>query len=339
MAPPEDTPHDATWFIDGSSHDEFKRIARRTGFGVVLVSSTGTLLAYGAGEPPHWIVDAAGAEAWAYYFVLSHCSWIPKVVTDCKGILDTLSNEPSSATGYKKALARTWQHIRHTLDDDFPSARCKLVWMPSHVTAANFGSFRDSTGSFITATMWRANRLADALAKHVASRHRLPAYAMDAVKTAKTLVRYHAAKLGVATYRANHFEVQVSTDGGGTCTRVFRDSVAQRPFCRTSGSARSSGETAATGTTKVTVLPTTVPGPERFVTFVPQSFSKAPSRKRAASSSSHELRRLADEERVLAELLASLRLRPSLGPSATDRLSAVRRNVLSKLNGGAAAEG
>ena len=56
VAPPDDLPHNAIWFIDWSLHDEFKRMARRTGFGVVLFSSTDTLLAYGAGEPLHWVV-------------------------------------------------------------------------------------------------------------------------------------------------------------------------------------------------------------------------------------------------------------------------------------------
>ena len=75
----------------------------------------------------------------------------------------------------------------------------------------------------------------------------------------------------------------------------------------------------------------------RGVSFFQPSGSSQHSRKRAASSSSHELRRLADEERVLAELLASKKLRPSEGPSASVRLDAVRRAVLTRHNDRAAA--
>ena len=59
--PPTDVPAEGvTWFIDGSLYDEAKRYARRTGFGIVVVSDYGSLLAFGLGIPPEWIVDAGG---------------------------------------------------------------------------------------------------------------------------------------------------------------------------------------------------------------------------------------------------------------------------------------
>ena len=61
--PDRDTSGDV-WFVDGSLFDEAHRFARRTGYSMVIVAHNGDLVACGNGTPPHWIVDAAGAELW-----------------------------------------------------------------------------------------------------------------------------------------------------------------------------------------------------------------------------------------------------------------------------------
>eukprot|EP00973_Karenia_brevis_P075181 10442994-Karenia_brevis.AAC.1 len=66
-------------FIDGSLFDESRRWARRTGFGIAVVSREGSLLAFGNGTPPAWVVDAAGAELWAFYFIASISPFLPQV--------------------------------------------------------------------------------------------------------------------------------------------------------------------------------------------------------------------------------------------------------------------
>ena len=50
-----------TWHIDGSLFDELKRILRRTGFGIAAGHHQGSLIAFGYGVPPAWVVDAVGA--------------------------------------------------------------------------------------------------------------------------------------------------------------------------------------------------------------------------------------------------------------------------------------
>ena len=40
----------------------------RIGFGIIVVTSSGDVLAHGHGVPPEWVGDAAGAEAWARLF-------------------------------------------------------------------------------------------------------------------------------------------------------------------------------------------------------------------------------------------------------------------------------
>ena len=66
--------------------------------------------------------DAAGAELWAVCFVVGlRFFQMPAIVTDCKGILDSLRCPPQVLTSHDKALARTWGIIRHRLDDDLES--------------------------------------------------------------------------------------------------------------------------------------------------------------------------------------------------------------------------
>ncbi len=159
LCPPQDGSEvGATWYVDGSLFDEAKRFARRTGFGIVVVSASGDLIGFGSGIPPHWVVDAAGAELWAMLTVLRLNAFMPDVVTDCKGILDTLYGSPAEACGPKRSLARTWRMVADALDGQFRDAADKLVWMPSHESALSFSSARDSRGLAVTSVMWRANR-------------------------------------------------------------------------------------------------------------------------------------------------------------------------------------
>jgi len=79
LHPPRIIPPDARWYIDGSLIHARPRNASRTGFGIVIVGYSGTLIAYGNGNPPDWITDAAGAESWAFYMCVSICMFCPHV--------------------------------------------------------------------------------------------------------------------------------------------------------------------------------------------------------------------------------------------------------------------
>ena len=85
---------DAEWYIDGSMFEGLRGIGRSCGMGIVVVSREGQLLCYGSGIPPAWVHDAAGAELWAFYVVLRECAQVPKIFTDCHGILDGLGMTP-----------------------------------------------------------------------------------------------------------------------------------------------------------------------------------------------------------------------------------------------------
>ena len=92
--------------------------------------------------------------------------------------------------------------IAAALDNEFRPATRLTRWMPAHAPASDIGRARDSEGDPITATMWRANRLADALAKAAAGEHRLPVQATAWVRNAAALVQHAAATRGAITHTA-----------------------------------------------------------------------------------------------------------------------------------------
>ena len=217
----------ARWYIDGSMVDNVSPVIRRLGFGLVVVAPSGMLIGAGMGKPPAWIVDAAGAELWAFLTVVQLNPIVREVITDCKGILDGLSGPSAALTHPKAALGRTWGMIKAAADDDTEQLARQLRWMPSHVSAARMVSDppTDSTGEVISWTDWRANRLADGLAKLSAGWDRLPGQVIQHIRRAQRLQLHQAATLGMVTYSANHHKVS-QPDGQ---TMVVRDSCGQRP--------------------------------------------------------------------------------------------------------------
>eukprot|EP00973_Karenia_brevis_P052324 7271024-Karenia_brevis.AAC.1 len=80
--------------------------------------------------------------------------------------------------------------------------------------------------------MWRANRLADLLAKSAAVPLRLPRWIFKRVDDMAALVLHHCAKLGVVTNWANAHTVMVREEDGVERQLTVRDSTAERPNWR-----------------------------------------------------------------------------------------------------------
>ena len=329
QTPPEDMASDAVWYIDGSLFDEARRFARRAGFGIVVVSSDGVLLAYGLGTPPGWIRDAAGAEAWAYFVAVRSCPGPPIVVTDCLGILNTLAAGLEAATAPSRKLARVWSMISAVLEGCELQALERLSWMPAHTSEGAIGHALDSRGRRLTPVAWRANRLVDALAKTAASPARLPQRCLGLVAAATDLVRNRAARIGMATFGANHFE----QDG-----RIHRDSVTgSRPPPR-----RQLSAAARLAARRLACVPPRVATPARTAAAATAPQVRLPAGARLARSAWTTAkaqclrRRLAKkalaavaERRQVAGYLARLRLAPATAPSssAAARLAALRGRV------------
>ena len=147
--PPDTTDDNLRWYVDGSLVNGTVPLLATTGFAIVVTDAQSNLVAWGHGTPPHWVIDAAGAEAWALALALKLCPVTPAVVTDCKGLLGEAAATTSNC-GAKKKLARTWMHIKGACDGD--TARLvkgrRLDWMPAHTSAANAASLQKASGNF-----------------------------------------------------------------------------------------------------------------------------------------------------------------------------------------------
>ena len=184
-----------------------------------------------AGFPPVWVKGAAGAAAWTLAQVLRDCGDVPDVVTDCLNLVLVLATGRERATGATAPLARIWGLIFTALDDEERkrAARERLCWMGAHGAQHNIGVARKSDGSRVTALDWRANRLADALAKRAAAGVRLPRAMLNLLVVGGAAAGYSFAKLGTVTYAANHHEVTIMDQNGEPVTSTRRDVTGKRP--------------------------------------------------------------------------------------------------------------
>jgi hypothetical protein len=173
-------------------YDGDREFATRAGFSIVVVDDDGTLLGFGNGRPPWWIRTSGGAEAWAFFVVVDVNPTPPGITTDCIGILDTLDRGRIDATMSRRPLARLWEMIFGALDD-YPVALHRegvFLWMPAHGSASTIGHALRSDGRPISPIDWRANRLADALAKSAARAHRVSPRVMRMVSDAIAAMEY-----------------------------------------------------------------------------------------------------------------------------------------------------
>ena len=132
---------------------------------MAIVDEDDVLIAYARATPPAWVKTASGAEAWALLLTVNSTLVVPHIITDCMGVVNAAQAGPSAATGARRMEARIWKEIAEALGHDFSQLRERLVWMPSHETAEAAVTKRKSDGTRVTVTQWRANQLADALAK------------------------------------------------------------------------------------------------------------------------------------------------------------------------------
>ena len=117
--------------------------------------------------------------------------------------------------------------IYNTLDADVVDAALqgRVTWMPSHGSRLTIGARNKSDGQPVTALDWRANRLADAVAKAAAAENRLEA--SSRILFQRTIIAYERAlvELAVVTVAANAHEVLVPDDNGGFIRKCRRDSA------------------------------------------------------------------------------------------------------------------
>ena len=132
---------------------------------MAVIDAGGGLVAYAHATPPAWVRTAAAAEAWELWLTLAGTPYPPRIVTDCMALLDAAAAGLAAATAAGRPTARVWNAIAGALDGDLRGLRSSLVWMPAHTSCDAIGCRRKSDGRRVTVAEWRANQLADKLAK------------------------------------------------------------------------------------------------------------------------------------------------------------------------------
>ena len=213
-----------TWVIDGSRRYACDWALSTTGCGVAGVDEHDVLVAYAHATPPSWVKTASAAEAWALLLTLNSNLDVPRIITDCLGLVNMARAGPAKATTSHGTDARIWREVSDTLGGDFKALRQNLVWMPSHQAAQRADERRKSDGSKLTITQWRANQLAGALAKRAAPKTALRDAADAGIATASEAIVYSAAMLGVVTKAANGQRVDFTRRDGTVGFYLKRDS-------------------------------------------------------------------------------------------------------------------
>ena len=83
------TRNDLSWYTDGSCSDPTCHEIAKLGFGIVVIGDEGSLVAYGAGITPSHVADSGMAELSAVWTAIEMSPTVPRIITDCLGILNT----------------------------------------------------------------------------------------------------------------------------------------------------------------------------------------------------------------------------------------------------------
>ena len=210
--PDEDTDtEDLRWYIDGSAMDPNWPQITACGYAIVVATRGGRLVAWGSGIPPDTVDSSAAAEAWALLDCLQSTHNLPRVTTDCASLRSTAAAGKAKATDASNPLARIWCAVAAALDGRTERlvSTGALVWMPAHKSAAAIGAAMKSSGTTLTTLDWRANRLADFLARKAARITAITPNQRKLLGSAVELARF------TATNVESHVESQQPHQDGG----------------------------------------------------------------------------------------------------------------------------
>ena len=321
--PPDQDMENLTWVIDGSRRYASHWTLATTGCGVAVLDRYGKLVAYATATPPHWVKTAGAAEAWALLLTLKESPALPRIITDCLALLHAARSGPAFAARAKNTDARIWKQIADCTGGCYKELLGALVWMPSHTSNSDGSSRVKSDGRSISTAEWRANQLADALAKKGALVSPLREEADKVIKVAGESLRQSASKLGVVTHAANAHVIEGSRADGSTFSITKRDSTSMPPALV---KARDEGRIRAVNAITGNQLAPPA-APRLAAPLVQLTFEQARGLKRRSVDAA---RRLVEDEH-LKEVVAGTATRGVVQlESATDRLEALRLRVLAK---------
>ena len=192
------------WYIDGSRKFPRHYDLATTGCGVAVVNWENQLVGYANATPPKWCDSSAAAETWALYLTLKEVVNAPPIFTDCQELLRAANRGFQAATSPKMANARIWKLIEEVLDGRMQPLRNSLIWMPAHTSVDMCCSRQRSDLRHMTPVDWRANQLADILAKAAAPEDAARKIAKRVIETAQEALVHSAVRLGAVTHAANN---------------------------------------------------------------------------------------------------------------------------------------
>jgi hypothetical protein len=267
--------------------------------------------------------------------VLAQSEFVPSMRTDCLALIATAAAGVERATNPRKQLARIWSLVAKILDGNLQQLanHCMLVWMPAHNSPAAIGEVKMSNGARLTHVDWRANRLADGLAKLAAADGAPPTALLRLLRSAQAAVEHFARLLGRVTYAANHHVVQEIGADGNLVSHTIRDSV-DKPRAARIAKRSSRCDVGCSG-----LAPDAGIGTPALQEVVPQEVQPwAPLRTASGSGSARAAgrqwkRREAQREAELLERRVQdvgSRLRPTSQPPAGDRLQRLRMRVMER---------
>ena len=340
LEPPDIYDETLRWYIDGSRRFPAHHELAVTGCGVAVVNRHGEVVGLANATPPSWIASSAAAETWALYLTLQEVAVLPVIITDCLGLLRNAEAGVEAATNARMTNARTWRLICELLDGQLAPLRRALIWMPAHTSADQCRHRQRSDLKFVTAVDWRANQLADVLAKKAALDDPRRRAAARYISNAESALLHHAVIVGLATHEANNHKV-IQVGHGGTRKEVtLRDSTslpagAKRVQRLPAGIGRKRkaqtpepGETAAAltgGSWPSCLRPSTS---SQALVRIPTAREMKSTAKRRCTLAAKQ----AESEAVAAAVRRSAAaLSPPVGrPSAIERMRALRERVAKK---------
>ena len=222
-APPDNPPVGATWYVDGSVVNLKLGSYTTAGCAMVVVSADGALLHAASVTLPSSVRTAPEAELCAIEIVASINPALPATVTDCKSIWTAARTSAARITAARSPLAGRWRRILRYADGDLTAVASALTWAPAHKSLSAARSSARSDGRLMSLTDWRANKLADLLAKHGASAAAPPSDAVRNLRRAEVAVKEACAQLGAVTWAANHHRVTVVRPDGTISATITRD--------------------------------------------------------------------------------------------------------------------
>ena len=246
---PDFSRSDLDWYTDGSVVNVAEGLPT-AGCALVATDRSGALAAVAHIALPSKVMTAPHAELYA---VLLLCMMLPfpaRITTDCKGLVTTARGGLERATAPDKTLAAEWGRLASCLDGSLaPLADGFLVWAPAHCTLSAALMSRRSDGQFCNEVDWRANRLADAVAKAAARVNAAPGTVIDLIRDARSALAHAAAVLGAVTHAANHHPVSTTRPDGSVSTTLCRDAHVHarpkpHPRCRAVDRASEAADTA-----------------------------------------------------------------------------------------------